>query len=228
LQRPCLPHQPTASLQGHSGQKGSTMPNPNDPIIKPRSGLTARLVTETRQNTAKFFTETRQLSWVLLIVTLLWGAYAYYAMPKRKDPEVKVRKALAVCVWPGASAEEVEQQVTRKIEEKMAQNSRVETVDSISRSNVSVVYLALDEKVEDIGKGLDDVRLKLDGIRDLPEGAGPIEFVKDFGDTAALMLTVASPKANEVAIRAQAQDVEQAIARARSQTASQTKSGGSR
>jgi len=204
------------------------MPNPNDPIINPRSGLTARLVTETRQNTAKFFTETRQLSWALLIVTLLWGAYAYYAMPKRKDPEVKVRKALAVCVWPGASAEEVEQQVTRKIEEKMAQNSRVETVDSISRSNVSVVYLALDEKVDDIGKELDDVRLKLDSIRDLPEGAGPIEFVKDFGDTAALMLTVASPKANEVAIRAQAQDVEQAIARARSQTASQTKSGGSR
>ena len=37
-----------------------------------------------------------------MIFTLLWGAYAYYAMPKRKDPEVKVRKALAVCVWPGA------------------------------------------------------------------------------------------------------------------------------
>ncbi len=204
------------------------MPNPNEPMIQPRSGLTARLVTETRQNTAKFFTETRQLSWVLLIVTLLWGAYAYYAMPKRKDPEVKVRKALAVCVWPGASAEEIEQQVTRKIEEKMAQNSRVETVESISRSNVSVVYLALDEKVDDIGKELDDVRLKLDSIRDLPEGAGPIEFVKDFGDTAALMLTVASPKANEVAIKAQTKAVEEAIARARSQTASPTKSNGAR
>ncbi len=196
------------------------MPNPNEPIIKPRSGLTARLVTETRQNTAKFFTETRQLSWVLMIVTLLWGAYAYYAMPKRKDPELKVRKALAVCAWPGASAEEVEQQVTRKIEEKMAQNSRVETIESISRSNVSVVYLALDEQVVDIGKELDDIRLKVDSIRDLPDGAGPIEFVKDFGDTSALMLTVASPKVNDVAIQSQAQAVERAIAQARSQAAS--------
>jgi multidrug efflux pump subunit AcrB len=195
------------------------MPNPNEPNIVPRSGLTARLVTDTRKNTAKFFTETRQLSWVLLIFTLLWGAYAYYAMPKRKDPEVKVRKALAVCVWPGASAEEVEQQVTRKIEEKMAQNSRVETIESVSRSNVSVVYLAVDEKVEDIGKELDDVRLKLDSIRDLPEGAGPIEFVKDFGDTSALMLTVASPKTPEVAIQSQAQALERAIAQARSRIA---------
>jgi multidrug efflux pump subunit AcrB len=195
------------------------MPNLNEPNINPRSGLTARLVTDTRKNTAKFFTETRQLSWVLLIFTLLWGVYAYYAMPKRKDPEVKVRKALALCVWPGASAEEVEQQVTRKIEEKMAQNSRVETIESVSRSNISVVYLALDEKVEDIGKELDDVRLKLDSIRDLPTGAGPIEFVKDFGDTAALMLTIASPKTPEVAIQSQAHELERAISQARSQVA---------
>ncbi|QQS46345.1 MAG: efflux RND transporter permease subunit [Acidobacteriota bacterium] len=197
------------------------MPNPNDPIITPRSGLTARLVTETRKNTAKFFTETRQISWVLMIVTLIWGAYAYVAMPKRKDPEVMVRKALAVCTWPGASAEEVEQQVTRKIEEKMAQNSRVETIESISRSNVSVVYLSVDEQVEDIGKEFDDVRLKLDSIRDLPEGAGPIEFIKDFGDTAALMLTVASPKVNDLIIRSKAREIERAIsaARARQQSA---------
>lgn len=191
------------------------MPNPTDPNLKPRTSLTARLVTETRQNTAKFFTETRQVSWILLVITLLWGVYAYFAMPKRKDPEVKVRKALAVCAWPGASAEEVEQQVTRKIEEKMAQNSRVETVESISRSNVSVVYLALDEQVQDIGKELDDVRLKLDSIRDLPEGAGPVEFIKDFGDTSALMLTVASPKVNDVVIQAQTLAVERAIAQAR-------------
>jgi multidrug efflux pump subunit AcrB len=129
-----------------------------------------------------------------------------------------VRKALAVCAWAGASAEEVEQQVTRKIEEKMAQISRVETIESISRSNVSVVYLALDEQVDDIGKELDDIRLKVDSIRDLPDGAGPIEFVKDFGDTAALMLTVASPKVNDVAIQSQAQAVERAIAQARSRT----------
>ncbi|MFN0085880.1 MAG: efflux RND transporter permease subunit [Blastocatellia bacterium] len=195
------------------------MDNPNEPIIKPRSSLTTRLVTETRQNTAKFFTETRQVSWVLMVITVCWGAYAYYAMPKRKDPEVKVRKALAFCAWPGASAEEVEQQVTRKIEERMAANSRVETVESISRSNISVVYLAVDEQVGDIGKELDDVRLKLDSIRDLPEGAGPIEFVKDFGDTSALMLTVASPKVNDVAIQSQARAVERAIAQARSRIA---------
>jgi multidrug efflux pump subunit AcrB len=74
--------------------------------------------------------------------------------------------------------------------------------------------------VSDVGKELDDIRLKLDTVRDLPEGAGPIEFVKDFGDTAALMLTVASPKVNDVAIQSQAQAVERAIVQARSQAGS--------
>lgn len=150
-----------------------------------------------------------------MIATIAWGAYSYTSMPKRKDPELKVRKALALCVWPGASAEEIEQQVTRKIEEKMAQNPRVETIESICRSNATAVYLSVDERVDDIGKEFDDVRLKIDSIRDLPEGAGPIEFIKDFGDTAALMLTVASPALGDVAIRSRAGAIAKAINRAR-------------
>ena len=53
----------------------------------------------------------------------------------------------------------------------------------------------------DVLKEFDDLKGKLDGIRDLPDGSGPIYFVKDFGDTAALMLTVASPRvgADEIA-----------------------------
>ena len=56
----------------------------------------------------------------------------------------------------------------------------------------------------DTGKEFDDIKLKLDAITDLPDGAGPIEFVKDFGDTAALMLTVASPQRRRRGDRARA------------------------
>jgi multidrug efflux pump subunit AcrB len=82
---------------------------------------------------------------------------------------------------------------------------------------VSVVIVELDEKVEDTGKQFDDIKYRLDSIHDLPEGAGPINFLKDYGDTAALMLTVASPKISEVEIALRARDLEKAIAKARSQ-----------
>ncbi|MGA9996352.1 MAG: efflux RND transporter permease subunit, partial [Pyrinomonadaceae bacterium] len=153
----------------------------------------AELIQKTH-NTSRFFVETRHIAWVLLIATCLWGAYGYLKMPQRKDPEVPVRVAVAITTWPGSSAEKIENLITKKIEAKMAENAKVEKIESISRTSVSIVYVTLDEEVKETAKEFDDIRLKLDSIRDLPNGAGPVNFIKDFGDTAALMLTVASPK----------------------------------
>jgi multidrug efflux pump subunit AcrB len=173
-----------------------------------------KLVKE-RHNTARYFTERRQVSWVLLIGTVVWGVFAYVRMPKAKDPLVPVRVAVATCIWPGATAEKMEQLVTRKIEQKMAENSKVEKIESISRTSTSIVYVTLNESVKDRGKELDDIKGKLDSIRDLPQGAQPINFIKDFGDTSALLLTVASPKVNAVELELRAQAIARAISTVR-------------
>src|SRR5262245_1138485 len=170
-----------------------------------------------KRNTARFFVETRHISWVLLIATCLWGIYGYFKMPQRKDPETQVRIAVALTPWRGAGAEKVEQMVTKKIEEQMAANATVTKIESISRTGLSVVYIELDENVKETGKELDDIKLKLDSINDLPEGAGPINFIKDFGDTAALMLTVASPKVSDVEIALRADALQKAIEQTRAQ-----------
>ena len=102
-----------------------------------------------------------------------------------------------MCPWPGASAEKIEQLVTRRIEEKVAENVRVDKIESNTRTGITAVYITLVEGTRDTGKEFDDIKLKLDAITDLPDGAGPIDFVKDFGDTAALMLTVASPRVDD-------------------------------
>jgi len=169
----------------------------------------------TTHNTARFFTETRHVSWVLLVFTVAWGVYGYLSMPQRKDPDIPVRDAIAICPWPGASAERIEQLVTRRIEEKIAENSKIERITSNTRTSVTVVAIKLQKGVADVGKQFDDIKLKLDAIGDLPQGAGPIDFVKDFGDTATLMLTVASPRASEVEIALRARSVREALERSR-------------
>jgi hypothetical protein len=80
---------------------------------------------------------------------------------------------------------------------------------------LSIVYVQLTENTKDRGKEFDDIKLKLDTITDLPDGAGPINFIKDFGDTSALMLTVASPGASEVEIALRSRDLRRAIEEAR-------------
>jgi multidrug efflux pump subunit AcrB len=166
-------------------------------------------------NTARFFTETRQVSWVLLVFTVIWGVYGYLSMPQRKDPDIPIREALVVCPWPGASAERIEQLVTRRIEEKVAENSKIERILSNTRSSVTVLQIRLQKNVDDVGKQFDDIKLKLDEIHDLPQGAGPINFVKDFGDTATLLLTVASPRISEVEIALRARSIREALERTR-------------
>lgn len=178
-------------------------------------GKSDREQIERTRNTARFFVETRHVAWVLLIATCLWGVYGYVTMPQRKDPEVQVRQAVALVPWPGASAERVEQLVTKKVEEQMAANSKVTKIESISRTGLGVIYVELDENLKETGKEFDDIKLKLDSIRDLPQGAGPINFIKDFGDTAALMLTVASPKVSGEEVAPRARALREAIERER-------------
>src|SRR5499433_3657335 len=164
-----------------------------------------------RPSVARFFVENRQVSWVLLVGVLAWGFWAYGAMPKRKDPDIPVRQIAVVTPWPGQSAERVEQLVTRKIEEKLAQNIRLSEVKSISRSGLSVVYAEVDERVTDTAKEFDDFKVRLDSITELPEGAGPIQYIKEFGETSALMLTVASPPATDTQIDLLASDIDRAL-----------------
>ncbi len=174
-----------------------------------------------KRNISRFFVEQRHIAWVMLIAVCVWGVYSYRSMPQRKDPDTPVKTAVAITPWPGAKAEQIEQLVTRKIEEKIAQNANVEKIRSISRTNFSAVYVDLDENFpgSQIGKEFDDIALKLDAITDLPDGAGPIQFIKDFGDTNALMLTVASPKVSEAEIDLGAKEVGEGIARHRGEYA---------
>ena len=178
---------------------------------------------ENTHNTSRFFVEHRQLAWAALVGVTVWGVYGYFAMPQRKDPEIPVRVAVAMCQWPGATAQEVEQLVTRPIEETIADNKTIHPaapdeygIRSISMPGTSVVYVQLAENVSDTRKQFSDINLKLDGLAPkLPAGTTPIQFQSDFGDTAALMMTVASPPTDDVEIQIRSRAVEAAIRSAR-------------
>jgi len=112
-------------------------------------------------------------------------------------------------------AERVEERVTRRVEEVVAENEHVDVVRSTTRTGVSYVFIDLKEGTKGTGEIFDDIGLKLSGIHDLPDGAGPIQYIKDFGSTAALMLTVASPRIDEVQVSLRAHELEGAVERLR-------------
>src|SRR6202171_1378888 len=178
---------------------------------------------EKTHNASRFFVENPQVSWVLLVGVLVLGWFGYHSMPQRKDPDIPVRVAVASCSWPGATAQQVEQFVTRPIEDAVAENKTIHPgtaadygIRSVSIPGYAYVYVQLAEEISDVKRQFSDINLKLNALNSqLPSGAGPISFQSDFGDTAALMLTIASPKADPVEIDIRARGIQSAIQIAR-------------
>src|SRR5260221_6529946 len=147
-------------------------------------------------------------------------------MPQRKDPDIPVRVAVAVCQWPGGTAVDVEELVTRPIEQTIAENTHIHPasaadygIKSLTLPGLSIVYVQLDENVADAKKQFADINLALNALSNrLPRGAGPVDFHSDYGDTAALMLTVASPAADDMEVAGRAQAIRRAIEQIRPRT----------
>lgn len=176
----------------------------------------------TTRNTARLFVEQRHVAWLALVVTLVWGAYGWTHMPKRKDPNLPVRIATAIAPWPGVTAEQVEQLVTRPIEQAVGQNSHLHVgnpgsdfgILSTTLPGLAIVQVQLADTIDDTEQEFSDIFTKLQQVT-LPQGAGPIQWNSGFGDTAALMLTVASPKERPVDVAIRALEVAAAVRTAR-------------
>jgi multidrug efflux pump subunit AcrB len=164
-----------------------------------------------QHNTARYFVETPQVAWAALLGVLVWGVFGYTKMPQRKDPEIPVRDTLVIATWPGMPAERIEQLITKQVEEKIAQNAKVTDIKSTTKEGVAYIFATIDEEVNNSGQELDDLSQKLKDVT-LPEGALPLQYVKDFGDTATLMLTVASPRVDDGEINMRRQAIRAAVA----------------
>ncbi|WP_444922730.1 efflux RND transporter permease subunit [Microbulbifer sp. DLAB2-AF] len=177
---------------------------------------------EHRFNTARFFVDNSSISWALLVGVMFWGLISYIAMPKSKDPDIPVRIATATTKWPGQSAIKVEELVTRRIEDAIAQSeylyqpdARSFAIKSLTLNGVSVVQTQLAPHT-DVTKAFNDINLKLiDAQGQLPSGTQATQFNDEFGDTAAVLLAVASPRAGATEISLRAENIREALSEVR-------------
>lgn len=177
---------------------------------------------QAKPNIARFCVENPHVSWALLILVLFWGYYGYQKMPKSKDPNIPVRIAMVSTIWPGHEAVETEQLVTRQVEAKIAESKFLNqpddqtfSIQSLTLPGVSLVQVQLGPDV-DTDIAFNELARNLATINSsLPDGAGPITVNSSYGDTAAIMFTVASPQANAVEIALRSQEISTAITAAR-------------
>src|ERR1700693_721659 len=165
-------------------------------------------------NISQLFVTKRPIAWTAMISVLVWGVYAYMMMPQRQDPIIPVVTGVIVTAYPGAEAEKVEQEVTRKIERKAAENPAVEHVKSISRPGMSIVYVELFEAErhrELVGQDIRGQRVEITDLRVAPGKPTQSLLNKDFGDSVAVMLTLSSPPVSDLELALRAKSIREAI-----------------
>ena len=134
---------------------------------------------------SKWAFENKKLIYFLIAVLLLGGAYSSYEMSKLEDPEVKVKLAMVVTTYPGASAHQVELEVTDVLEKNIRTMGNVDNVESYSYNDLSLIQVELKTTVKDVDveQHWDLLRRKVANAQaELPEGAAPSIVRDDFGN----------------------------------------------
>ena len=133
------------------------------------------------------------LTIVATLLVTIWGLTYFSTMSRREDPNLEFNSSWIVTTFPGALPEEVEQYVTKPIEDVVAEISEVEVIQSESHYSFSLVKVELDEDTpqDEIKQIWDNMRAELETIKgDFPEGSG-VPFVNDkVFDTASHIISI--------------------------------------
>lgn len=139
---------------------------------------------------ARYSIAKRTSLWVIVLMVLLGGYISYGQLARFEDPEFVIRQAVISAYYPGASAKEVADEVTDRIEAEVQALQELEEVRSVSRQGYSEVTVEIKlefaSSTAELQQVWDKLRRKVaDAQRDLPPGVGPVIVNDDFSDVYA-------------------------------------------
>ena len=133
----------------------------------------------------------------LLIVAILFvmGIYGMYVMPKDEFPHATIRQGVVVAVYPGATSEEVEQQVARPLERYLftfGEVNRAKTTTT-SQNGLCIMMVKLNDDVNNKDEVWSKIKHGLNQYKpSLPSGVLAVVVNDDFGNTSALLIAIES------------------------------------
>jgi multidrug efflux pump subunit AcrB len=139
--------------------------------------------------------QNRQVVFLLVAALFVGGIVSLVRMPKQEMPEYIIRKGLVVGVYPGATAEEVEEQLTRPLERFLFTFPEVNRRTSVSQTRDGVCYVFVDLADEVIDNNVVWSKIR-HGIEDfkplLPAGVLAVAVNDNFGDVSSVLITMES------------------------------------
>ncbi len=116
----------------------------------------------------KFFVDNNKLTWILTLMTVLWGIAGFSMILREENPTVDLGTVKINTFYYGATAEEIESEITKKIEDELRSIKGIKDVKSVSQSNQSMITVRIDIDKYDQDTVTDDIQTAVDRVTDLP------------------------------------------------------------
>jgi len=138
-----------------------------------------------------FLLKEKYIVMIFFILVMIFGLISFYYLPRQENPDITSPAALITVIFPGASAQDVELLVTKKIEQEAAKIDGIEKIDSISNDNFSAVIVTINYSV-DKEKQWNNLKKYIDDIKDdLPNGCyEPVIDTDSMVETAGILLSI--------------------------------------
>lgn len=144
-------------------------------------------------NLTEFAIENKMVTFFSIVLLSLAGTFAFFSLGQLEDPEFTVKNALVITMYNGATAEEVEQEVTDRIESALQEMPELSSLHSRSTPGFSLINVEIKEEywADRLPQVWDKLRRKVGDVQqELPYGASETQVVDDFGDVYGLMVGI--------------------------------------
>ena len=142
---------------------------------------------------AAFAVEKKAVTYFATAIMVVAGFLAYKTLGQLEDPDYTVKTAVITTPYPGASPEEVELEVSDRIETKIQELKQIKWIESTSRAGVSMVKVEMLPQywADSLPQVWDELRRKIREVEtDLPPGAGRPRVFDDYGDVFGFQLAL--------------------------------------
>jgi len=161
-------------------------------------------------NLARLSIERPVLTWIVILFCLFGGVQGFMSVGRLEDPSFTIKEAIVVTPYPGATAEEVEDEVTERLETAIQQMSQLDEVFSESAPGVSEIHVRMRDEFDgsELPQIWDELRKRIrDAASTLPPGVQESVVLDDFGDVYGILYAVVAPGYSDREIRDIADDL---------------------
>ncbi len=144
-------------------------------------------------NIAEWSIRNAVITWVLTILLVVVGANSFFNLSWLEDPEFTIKEAVVITPYAGASAAEVEEEVTNVLERAVQEMGQLKFVESRSSRGVSQLKVTMKDQFDKnaLPQVWDELRRKINDFQaQLPPGAGPSIVNDDFGDVYGIYVAI--------------------------------------